>query len=560
MRTFAPSGIVDLSERGLATLGRRELDFDAVEGGPAQIRHLDLSSNELYRLERSLLRPLAGLRELSLSKNCFTDLPPALLADLPALTTLDLSCNLLSAVDASPERLRAAWPSLTSLDLARNRLTQIPLCLGDEHDAALPRLERLELGHNCIQYSVDAAGLRATPALRELSLSGNGMLQPPRSLWGLRCLERLDLSANRIRKLPRAVGDLKRLAALEVGGNQLRSLPAALGLLPLESLAYDAAELLWPEASVLRLPLPRLLAWLRSQLGTAADGGDDGDDAADEERERAAAAAAGAAKAAAAAAAAAAEAEAEALASCARRAEEARRSQLAEAAAAVEAAAAAAAALGDAEERLLVLRRGVLLELDEAAARVTAAARAVGSLDKSHLEELRQLLSPPRAVKAVLQATFMLLEGAAPTEPSDGHGRARRHSGTVAGSMEWEAMRGLLQKNFVAKVQRFEAARVPAGVVELVRAALPAGGVGSVGKASTACTPLFEWSRAQLAHVELLHRAAPIRAEAERVEKELEALRERRRAADGALAAANSELRAREVGCAVLVAEVGRGQ
>ena len=43
-------------------------------------------------------------------------------------------------------------------------------------------------------------------------------------------------------------------------------------------------------------------------------------------------------------------------------------------------------------------------------------------------------------------------------------------------------MRGLLQKNFVAKVQRF--ARVPAGVVELVRAALPAGGVGSVGKAA----------------------------------------------------------------------------
>ena len=40
----------------------------------------------------------------------------------------------------------------------------------------------------------------------------------------------------------------------------------------------------------------------------------------------------------------------------------------------------------------------------------------------------------------------------------------------------------------------------------------------------------------------------------------LPAARERRRAADGALAAANAELRAREVGCAVLVAEVGRGQ
>ena len=56
------------------------------------------------------------------------------------------------------------------------------------------------------------------------------------------------------------------------------------------------------------------------------------------------------------------------------------------------------------------------------------------------------------------------------------------------------------------------------------------------------------------------YRAAPIRAEAERVEQELEALRERRRAADGALTAANAELRAREVGCAALAAEVGRGQ
>ena len=185
LRTFAPSGIVDLSERGLATLGRRELDFDALEGGPTQIRHLDLSSNELYRLEHSLLRPLAGLRELSLSKNCFTDVPPALLAELPALTTLDLSCNLLSAIDASPERLRAAWPALTSLDLARNRLTQIPLCLGGEHDAALPRLERLDLGHNCIQYSVDAAGLargaaraaegrRRRPRRRERRAPGEG--------------------------------------------------------------------------------------------------------------------------------------------------------------------------------------------------------------------------------------------------------------------------------------------------------------------------------------------------------------------------------------------------
>ena len=80
-----------------------------------------------------------------------------------------------------------------------------------------------------------------------------------------------------------------------------------------------------------------------------------------------------------------------------------------------------------------------------------------------------------------------------------------------------------------------------------------------MGSEAEVCTPLFEWSRAQLAHVELLHRAAPIRAEAERVETELEALRERRRAADGALAAANAELRAREVGCAVLVAEVGSG-
>ena len=107
-----------------------------------------------------------------------------------------------------------------------------------------------------------------------------------------------------------------------MGGNQLRSLPAALGLLPLESLAYDAAELLWPEASVLSAAL---LA--RSQLGTAADGDDDGDDAADEAS--AAAAAAVEAKAAAAAAAA-----AEAR-SRAARAQEARRSQIAEAAAAV---------------------------------------------------------------------------------------------------------------------------------------------------------------------------------------------------------------------------------
>ena len=45
-------------------------------------------------------------------------------------------------------------------------------------------------------------------------------------------------------------------------------------------------------------------------------------------------------------------------------------------------------------------------------------------------------------------------------------------------------------------------------------------------------------------------------ADRRRAVEELEALRERRRAADGALAAANAELRAREVGCAALAAEV----
>ena len=122
----------------------------------------------------------------------------------------------------------------------------------------------------------------------------------------------------------------------------------------------------------------------------------------------------------------------------------------------------------------------------------------------------------------------------------------------------WEAVRGTLQKNFTARVQRFDAARVEAAVCTAVRAALAAGsgGLAAVDKASLACGPLFSWANASLDLAASLQAAGPLAAEMERLAAELHGLGERRAVTREELAALKRTLAALEVEMEALRREV----
>ena len=475
---FAPSGIVDLSERSLRTAYELEIfgeDIIKAEVAAA-VWSLDLCKNHLASVPATMTRPLCGLRELDLSRNSLACFPVAL-CHLPSLELLDMSLNLLESVDVSAELVKSGLPKLQKLLLSRNRLTAFPQCL-----PGCMQLEALDLSHNRLGFAMtgsDAADpLRGTAKLRELCLNDNGLLQVPPAVFALP-LEVLRVGGNRLSALPPSIAGLAgSLTSLDIGRNSLSALPPQLGTCDLLSqLAVDANPLTWPPADVMKKPLPKILAWLREQLRMPAPPPVD----------RAALAAA-AAKAARESLIAALRAEALAVRSCLTK----RSAELAELQARC---AGAVAALSECEaattaaSRLLEAERASTMERMELEQKgVADAAARVASIPKRHLEELRQLNNPPKTVMRTLQAVHLLLDAAenpasgsrlrqaveavqaAASPPASAVAKlriaAQRVSAgakvapapkvvggvTTAGGDKaaWETVRGTLQRNFVS--------------------------------------------------------------------------------------------------------------
>jgi len=174
VQTFAPSGIVDLSERELV-----RLDFEEDFGVPVSrhIMDLDISQNFLHSLPPRALLPLVALVELSLAHNQFEIFPSALLV-LPSLTALNLSHNKLEHFPVSAESFSAGLPQLTTLDLAHNLLRSVPPCCGTSR-----QLQALNISHNPRMGAAPAQasdeGLRHCHALTELTATNCSLLEPP---------------------------------------------------------------------------------------------------------------------------------------------------------------------------------------------------------------------------------------------------------------------------------------------------------------------------------------------------------------------------------------------
>ncbi len=408
VENFAPSGVVDLSERNLISPDPLECFATAIAREVAAgIWCLDLARNHLSTLPASVTRPLVGLTELTLSRNGF-DAFPAALCQLPALTTLDLSSNALETLAVSAEVFDSGLPRLESLILARNRLTQIPPCIG--RSAAL---RRLNLSANRLALGVDVGGggegddrsegepLRGAVRLSELLLDDNGLMHLPHGIlqWPL---THLSLAGNRLAALPPAVRDAApTLTALDVSRNSLRALPPALGhCVALTSLDVALNEALaWPPPEVMRRPLAAILEWLRGNAAGPVPSGD-------LEAERAAAATAAAREAAIAGL----HAELAALRAAYEELREASEAERAKRAAAAETAAAAEAEASRLEASLESECEQKAQQQQRDARSVRDAAAKVAAIPKKHLEELRQLPNPPTAVMRTMQAVHALLE------------------------------------------------------------------------------------------------------------------------------------------------------
>uniref|UniRef100_A0A8C0I9A2 Leucine rich repeat containing G protein-coupled receptor 6 n=1 Tax=Bubo bubo TaxID=30461 RepID=A0A8C0I9A2_BUBBB len=216
---------VDCSELGLSEVPANLSPLTA---------YLDLSMNNISRLQPSTLRHLRFLEELMvgvveghwggclwlwmLQNNQLSRIPAEALRDLPNLQSLRLDANLISVV---PEKSFEGLLSLRHLWLDDNALTEIPVQALNH----LPALQAMTLALNQIWHIPDYAfqNLSSLVVLhlhnnRIQSLGANGF-------DGLHSLETLDLNYNELLEFPGAIRTLGRLQELGFHNNNIKAIP-----------------------------------------------------------------------------------------------------------------------------------------------------------------------------------------------------------------------------------------------------------------------------------------------------------------------------------------------
>ncbi|XP_053943748.1 leucine-rich repeat-containing G-protein coupled receptor 6 isoform X2 [Cuculus canorus] len=200
---------VDCSELGLSGLPANLSPLTA---------YLDLSMNNISRLQPRALRHLRFLEELRLSGNQISRIPGEAFSGLYSLKILRLDANLISVV---PEKSFEGLLSLRHLWLDDNALTEIPVQALNH----LPALQAMTLALNQIWHIPDYAfqNLSSLVVLhlhnnRIQSLGANGF-------DGLHSLETLDLNYNELLEFPGAIKTLGRLQELGFHNNNIKAIP-----------------------------------------------------------------------------------------------------------------------------------------------------------------------------------------------------------------------------------------------------------------------------------------------------------------------------------------------
>nr|CAD7404206.1 unnamed protein product [Timema cristinae] len=213
-----PSGIYKSrgEEEGCILVSYRQPSGIYKSGGEEEgfILGLDLSYNDLQRLDARLLANLPSLRRLDVSGNVLSMVDPATFLPTPALEHVNLSGNALTSfhpatfrhllnlyeLDLGWNRMREIVPGLPRgieyLHMARNQVTSLPH--SPSPDLILPSLKLLDLTDNGIHH-IPPRTFEALSQLKWLRLGGNSLQNlEDDSLNGLTRLEELDLHENRL--------------------------------------------------------------------------------------------------------------------------------------------------------------------------------------------------------------------------------------------------------------------------------------------------------------------------------------------------------------------------
>lgn len=260
----------------------------------SKLQVLDVSHNEIDKLEGADLGRLTQLASLKVANNALTELPfyftqfrqlrnlnlssngfkrlPSFFGELRSLVDLDISFN---ALDSWPpveelENLERFWATnnnlsgpipdeyrnlsnLKDFDARFNNITSIDAI------THLPNVEQFTVGHNSITkfegffpkmrlLQIDHNPLTrfdvtmAMPALTSLNLASNSLTSLEKSVFEkLPNLTKLNLDANQFTSLPMEIGRLQKLEVLTIAKNRLMSFPTNIGCLA-ELRRIDARE------------------------------------------------------------------------------------------------------------------------------------------------------------------------------------------------------------------------------------------------------------------------------------------------------------------------------
>ena len=151
-------------------------------------------------------------------------------------------------------------------------------------------------------------------------------------------------------------------------------------------------------------------------------------------------------------------------------------------------------------------------DLDEAEPALISAKAAVKGIKKRDLDEVRNLMRPPKNVQLTLECVAVML-GEKKTE--------------------WTDVRKLLSKaDFIPSILSFDVDKLTSRQVKLVQDNYVEGNqslnVESVSRSSKACGPLYKWAESQIKYSSVYNRVQPLREEVSQLEEDAKIANEKK--------------------------------
>lgn len=169
------------------------LDQDVFKGNTVMM-DLDLSSNRIERLPPVIFQKTVELVVLDMSKNKLNIVQPTLFATLKKLQILDLSNNLIETLSDTVFSRNVA---LTTLKLNNNRINALKTSTFSTNT----EIRGLDLGNNKLK-TIDYVVVQNMPRLMSLNLDNNLLTALAKEFFSKKFLYQLNLSCNQIVSLP----------------------------------------------------------------------------------------------------------------------------------------------------------------------------------------------------------------------------------------------------------------------------------------------------------------------------------------------------------------------